>query len=132
MFMNSPFGATPPIAITTTSTADDEFENQLLHSVELRYPGMEVDKNHAYPTAGTYVRPDIVVRAPGTMRVLLVADAKRCARVTTDDVDQVAHYRNVLTAEHAAIFCTLKTKASTRVATIARRRNVEILPIGIA
>jgi hypothetical protein len=126
--IDGPFGATLPVGLELPTTADDEFESLVLHAVGLRLPGLTISRGSAFPTtAGRYIRPDIVVTAPGTQRVLLVADAKRRQRVSPRDIDKLARYRSVLGAWKAAIVCLVGTAISPAASMMARRRRIAII-----
>ena len=126
--VDGPFGATFDFEPEAATTPDDGFEDVLVQSVGLSLRGLHIVRGQAYPSGGRrYIRPDIVVRAPGTSKVFLVADAKRRKRISARDVDKLARYRKVLRAEKAAIACLESTAVSQMVSARARRRRIAIV-----
>jgi hypothetical protein len=104
MMIDNGFGATFKVAIGLPSTVQDDFKRAMVDSVRLTYPHLSLDEETEIPHGNRYVRPDLIVRLPGTETVVLVADAKCRGKIELRDVMKMVKYKATMRASRAALY----------------------------
>ena len=128
MMADHGFGATFDVPVELPTTKQDDFKRQMVHSIRLRYPSLTIDVEAEIPFGKSYLRPDVIVRVPGTTVVVTVADAKCRATISGADVMKLAKYRIATGAKTAALYHPKMARISASVRQKANQNGVELVP----